>query len=218
MRDAVVTDVLTTHPPAVHPAVAKLIGGRRGIVDGAVPPLVFVATNAVGGLLTDGSAALTIAAGSAILTALTLVAVRLIRRESLKQAAQGLMGLGVAIAFAFWSGEARDFFLPGMYVDAFYGTALLLSALVGRPLIGTIFALLFQTGPGWRQVRPLRRTFTLVTLGWAAIYAARTVVQVQLYGADRPELLAVSKLVLGWPLTIAAVALTLTAVRRAQRR
>lgn len=212
------TDVLTARPPAVHPAVVKLVGGRRGIVDGAVPPLVFVSTNAVGGMLTDGARALTIAAGSAILTALSLVVARLIRRESLAQAAHGLVGLGVAIAFAVWSGEARDFFRPGMYVDAFYGIALLLSALVGRPLIGTIYALLFQTGPGWRQNRPLRRTLTLATIGWAAIYATRTVVQVQLYGADHPELLAVSKLVLGWPLTIASVALTLMAVRRAQRR
>jgi hypothetical protein len=40
-------------------------------------------------------------------------------------------------------------------------------------------------------------------------------VQAFLYREDLPGLLAVGKLLLGWPLTIAAVALTLGAVRRA---
>jgi hypothetical protein len=57
----------------------------------------------------------------------------------------------------------------------------------------------------------------VATFGWSAVYGLRTGVQVLLYGADRPELLAVSKLLLGWPLTITVVALTMGAVRRAQR-
>lgn len=50
------------------------------------------------------------------------------------------------------------------------------------------------------------------------MFAVRAGVQAFLYREDLPVLLAVGKLLLGWPLTVAAVALTLTAVRRATRR
>jgi hypothetical protein len=210
------TDVLAPERPVVHPAVSKLIGGRRGIIDGALPPLVFVAANALSGLLTDRSTSLIVAASASVAVAAVLVLMRLVRREPLKQAAQGLAGLAVAVAFAVWSGEARDFFLPGMYVDAFYGLAFAVSVLVRRPLVGVIYGLLFQTGGTWRHDRRLRRIFTVATIGWSAVYGLRTGVQVLLYGADRPELLALGKLLLGWPLTVLVVGLTLAAVRRVE--
>ena len=201
----------------MHPAVTKLIGGRRGIIDGALPPVVFVATNALSGLVTDRSTSLAVAASASVGVAAVLVLVRLVRRESLKQAAQGLAGLAVAVGFAVWSGEARDFFLPGMYVDAVYGLAFAVSVLVRRPLVGVLYGFLFQTGGTWRHDRRLRRIFTVATIGWSAVYGLRTGVQVLLYGADRPELLALGKLLLGWPLTVMVVALTLAAVRRVER-
>lgn len=211
------TELDAPQRPAVHPAVAKLIGGRRGIIDGALPTIVFVATNALAGLVMDRSTSLTVSASTAVGLATVLVLLRLVQRESLKQAAQGLAGLAVAVGFALWSGEARDFFLPGMYVDAVYGIAFAASALVGRPLVGVIYGLLFQTGSGaWRHNPRLLRIFTIATLGWSAVYGLRTGVQLFLYDADRPELLALAKLLLGWPLTVTVVGLTLAAVRKVE--
>jgi len=211
------TAVLAPDRPVVHPAVSKLIGGRRGIVDGALPPVIFVAANALGGLVSDRSTSLAIAASASMSVATILVLVRLVRRESLRQAAQGLAGLALAVGFAVWSGEARDFFLPGMYVDAVYGLAFAASALVGRPLVGIFYGFLFQTGSTSRHHPRLRRIFTVATLGWSAVYGVRTGVQVLLYDADLPELLALAKLLLGWPLTVTVVVLTLAAVRRVER-
>jgi hypothetical protein len=212
-----VTELGAPRGPAIHPAVAKIIGGKRGIIDGGLPPIVFVATNALSGLVTDRSTSLTAAASAAVGVATVLVLVRLVRRESLKQAAQGLAGLAVAVGFAVWSGEARDFFLPGMYVDAVYGIAFAVSVLVGWPLVGVIYGLLFHAGRSWRHDRRLRRIFMVATLAWSGVYALRTGVQLAFYGADRPELLAVGKLLLGWPLTVAVVLLTLAAVKRVER-
>jgi hypothetical protein len=58
--------------------------------------------------------------------------------------------------------------------------------------------------------------FALATAGWALVFAARAVVQGVLYAMDRPGLLAAAKLLMGWPLTIAAVALTVAYVKRAR--
>ena len=195
--------------------LAALIGGRRGVIDGALPSLVFVVVNAIATTRGDRSDAVVLAIAAALSTAAALAVLRLARKESLKQAIQGLAGLLVAVAFALRSGEARDFFLPGIYVDAAYAAAFAVSALAGRPLVATIHRWLFGGGGQRGQESRLRRAFMVTTVGWSLVYASRVVVQAVLYRADQPGIMAASKILMGWPLTILAVALTLAYVRSA---
>jgi hypothetical protein len=193
--------------------VLDLVGGARGAVDGGLPPLVFVATNALVGAYAPRTTALGSAIAAAVAAGLGIVVLRLVRRETLKQALAGLAGLAIAVFFAVRAGEARGFFLPGIYVDAAYVIVFAASVALGRPLIGTAYGLLFgQTE--WRSDARLRRLFMIATVGWSAVYALRAGVQAFLYREDLPGLLAVGKLLLGWPLTVLAVVFTLAAVRR----
>ena len=123
----------------------------------------------------------------------------------------------VAVVFVLASGEARAFFLPGLYVDAVYALLFAGSVAVGRPLAGLVYAALFRTGPGWRSDPRLRRVFVAASLGWASVYALRAGTQWALYREDAPVLMAVAKVSFGWPLTVVAVAATLALVRRAVR-
>ena len=200
---------------ALRPGIARYIGGRRGFVDGALPPVGFVAVNAAAGTFLERPDALRAAIVTAVATGLALVVMRLARREPLQQAVRGLVGLAIAALFAARSGEARSFFLPGIYVDAAWAVVLASSILLGRPIVGFVHAVLFGQGQGWRRDPGLRRAFAVVTLGWAAVYATRALVQAGFYRAGEAGLLAASKLLLGWPLTLLAVALTLMYVRRA---
>jgi hypothetical protein len=179
-----------------------------------LPPVGFVAVNAVTGAFLARPDALRAAIATAVGTGLALVALRLARREPLQQAFRGLIGLAIAAVFAARTGEARDFFLPGIYVDAAWAAILATSIVAGRPLVGFVHAALFGRGAGWRSDTRLRRAFAIVTLGWAAVYATRALVQAGFYQADEAGLLAASKLILGWPLTLLAVGLTLMYVRR----
>jgi hypothetical protein len=134
----------STHPAAPSTAgdrarILELLGGRRGIVDGALPPLMFVAVNAVAGTQLPRPEALSYAIGGAVSVGLGIVGIRMLRREPLRQALGGLIGLAIAVAFALGSGEARSFFLPGIYVDAAYAAILAGSVAVGRPLIGALW-------------------------------------------------------------------------------
>jgi hypothetical protein len=86
---------------------------------------------------------------------------------------------------------------------------------MGRPLVGYIYAFGFRLCRSSRENRRLRRAFAVVTLGWSVIFAVRAVAQMFFYEADQPEVLALSKLLLGWPVTVPAVALTLAVARRA---
>ena len=204
-------------PAAPATGLPPALGGIRGLIDGGLPPLVFVAVNAVAGAQTTRPTALVAAIGAAATAGLGIVALRLIRQEPLRQALAGLAGLTVAVLFAAGSGEARGFFLPGILVDAAYGLVFAGSALVGYPLVGTIYGLLYRRSD-WRADERLRRLFVLATFGWSAVFAVRAGVQAFLYREDLPGLLAVGKLLLGWPLTLTAVVLTLAAVRRASRQ
>ena len=196
-----------------HPWLVAF-GGRRGLVDGALPPIVFVAANAIGEMV-GATHALYLAMGAAAATALLVLARRTLRGESVKGGLRGLAGLAVAVVLAAWTGQARDFFLPGIYVDAVYGIAFAASAVVGRPAIGYLYGTLFRAGASWRGDRRLRRVLVVATYGWSLVFVVRAAAQGALYRADQPELLALAKVVLGWPLTAVAVAATLAAVRRA---
>lgn len=209
------SETLTASPrPPEARTVLDRLGGWHGVVDGAVPPLLFVTANAGAALVGHGDRALLIAAASAGASAVAIGMVRLALGQSLAGVVRGLAGLVVAVAFALRAGRARDFFLPGIYVDGFYAAALVASVVVGRPAVGYAYAALFRAG-AWRGDRRLRRIFSVATLGWALVYVLRFAVQILLYGEDRPELLAVAKLALGWPVTVVAVILTLRAARRA---
>lgn len=77
------------------------------LVDGAVPPLVFVAANALVRSSPSNHLGIWPAAAAALFSALALVVLRLIRGESKQGAFRGVGLLAVTIGFAAVTGEAR---------------------------------------------------------------------------------------------------------------
>jgi hypothetical protein len=200
------------------PALVEALGGKRGLVDSGLPAVVFVFVNSVVTALADRDSGLRAALVAAVLTGVGIVGLRIARKETLQQAVSGFLGLGLAVFFAARSGEARGFFLPGIWINVVYGLVFLGSAIIGRPIVGAIYAAVEGMGSTWRQDPRLRRVFALASVFWALVFASRAAVQGTLYVLDRPGLLAAARLLMGWPLTIAAVALTLAVVKRARAR
>jgi hypothetical protein len=110
--------------------VLDQLGGWRGMLDATLPTLAFILANAWGGLRVGIWAAI----GAALLVFL----LRLVRRESIQQAISGLFAVGIAVAIAAFSGQARDFFVFGIVRNAAIALVLLGSILIRRPLIGVI--------------------------------------------------------------------------------
>lgn len=199
------------------PALIASLGGKRGLVDSGLPAAVFVAVNAVVDAFAPRRDALYAAIAAAVLCGLVVIAIRLRRREKVTQAVSGFLGLAVAVFFAARSGQARDFFKPGIYINAAYGVAFVVSVLVRRPVVGFIYAAVDGLGARWHEERRLLWVFSVATVGWAMVFALRAAVQLALYNANRPDLLAISRLLMGWPLTLLAVAATVAFVRRSHR-
>jgi hypothetical protein len=202
--------------PAAKPALVEALGGKRGLVDSGLPAVVFVLVNSVVQAFSTREAALDAAIASAVVVGVLVVLLRLVRKETLQQAISGFLGLAIAVFFARRSGEARGFFLPGIFINIAYGLVFLGSAVIGRPLVGAIYSAIDGLDKRWREDPRLRRVFAVATVGWSLVFASRAVVQGVLYAMDRPGLLAAARLLMGWPLTIAAVALTVAYVKRAR--
>jgi hypothetical protein len=70
--------------------------------------------------------------------ALLIFVLRLVRRESVQQAMSGLFAVGIAVAIAAYSGQARNFFAFGIVRNAGIAVVLLGSIPLRRPLVGVI--------------------------------------------------------------------------------
>jgi intracellular septation protein A len=196
--------------PVPGPTVlATAIGGVRGMIDSSLPAVVFVIVNAIGGLRE--------AVTAAIAVGVVIFILRIVRREPVTQAFYGFIAVAVAAYLAARTGKAQAFFLPGIALNAIYGTVGLLSLIVGRPLAGYVIAALDTRYEHWRDDRPLRRAAFLATLTWTAVFALRVVVQGLLYLAGSTGWLAVAKIGMGWPLWGIALAITLWLLRRVRQ-
>ncbi|KWX68075.1 DUF3159 domain-containing protein [Mycobacterium sp. NAZ190054] len=193
------------------PASALLAraGGIRGLVYTALPVTVFAALNAVAGLMPALIAA--VAAGAGVLTW------QLVRRESTRPALFGFAGIAAGAGFALVTGQAKDFYLPGIWMYLALALVFTGSVVVGRPLIGVVWAWMTGRDDTWRRTRRVRRAFDLVTLMMAAVSATRFAVQFHLYDTDQEGMLAVARIAMGWRIFLVTSTLIYLAVRTAMR-
>jgi len=193
------------------------IGGWTGTAIAAIPPVVFVIVNAVAGL---GPAI-----GAAIGTAVLLAAYRLVRRQSVQQALTGLFGVVIAALIAARTGQARGYFLLGIWSSFAYGAVFLASMLVRRPVVGLLWEFLDPSPTHdedadvpWHRRAPLLRAYLLATAGATAVFLARGGVQLALYKQKATGWLAFARVAMGYPLWILAVGFGFWVVRRARHR
>ncbi|SUA80263.1 Protein of uncharacterised function (DUF3159) [Nocardia otitidiscaviarum] len=191
----------------VEQSLLEQMGGFSGLIYSSLPVVVFVPVNTWRGLTTAIWAALGVA------TAILIW--RIVRRDPVQPAISGFLGVGVCAFIAYRMGEAKGFFLFGIYASLVYAGAFVLSLLVRWPLAGVIWGFLNGHGSDWRSDRRAMRLYDLATAVWAVVFSARYVVQNHFYDADSTGLLAAARIAMGWPLTAVALLVTVWAVRRA---
>ncbi|WP_433656309.1 DUF3159 domain-containing protein [Nocardia sp. CA-128927] len=192
---------------AAEQTLLEQLGGFSGLIYSTVPVVVFVPVNSFAGLTAAIWAALGVAA--------LILVWRLIRRSPIQPAISGFLGVGICAFIAYRMGEAKGFFLFGIYTSLVYAGVFLISMLVRWPLVGVIWGVLNGHGTEWRSDRRVQRLYYLATITWVLVFGARYLVQSQLYDTDRTGWLAFTRIAMGWPLTAVALAVTVWAVRRA---
>ncbi len=189
----------------IRQRLATALGGWRGSVETALPTVVFVVAWAA----SDHDVRL--AAVSAVGTAVVLAALRLVQRSSLQHVGGALFATAVAAVFAVRSGRAEAAFLPGMLWGAGVLALALVSVLTRWPLVGFVVGAgdprAAEDPVGWHRDRGMVRVCSRLTWVLIGMYVVRLGIMVPLYLASQVTLLGVAKIVLGWPLYLAAVAL-----------
>lgn len=183
----------------VRSKLAEALGGRRGIVESAVPTLAFTVTYVA---THDLKLALTIS----IAITVGLLIVRLLQRSTVQFVLNALFGIGIAAVFASRSGEARDVFLPGILYNGGYAAVFIVSILVGWPLVGFMIGSITGEPTAWHADRALVRLCSQLTWLFAAPCVLRVLVQYPLYAGNHIALLGTAKIILGWPVQLAMFA------------
>ncbi|MEV6230562.1 DUF3159 domain-containing protein [Saccharopolyspora shandongensis] len=185
------------------------MGGVGGLAYSAVPIVVFVLISSFTSLMP--------AIWSAIGVAIAIAIFRLVRKEPLQPAISGVLGVAVCSFIAYRSGDAKGFFLLGIWTSLIYGGVFLVSVLARWPLVGVAWSALNGLGFSWRKQRRALRGYDLATLAWTVVFAAKYVVQQWLYDSDQTGWLAFARIAMGYPLTGLALLVTVWAIRRASK-
>lgn len=195
--------------PKKPETLLEQMGGLTGLVATTLPVLVLVPINSNFGLQPALIAALAVAA---------LVFVwRLVRKESLQPAISGFIGVLFCAGIAWFSGDAKGYFVYGIWYSLVAGILFAVSILVRWPLVGVIWRGINGEDQRWRTNRAAVKAFSIATAAWALVFFARFAVQQWLFMKDATDALGYTRIAMGWPLTILVVLVTVWAVRKANK-
>lgn len=188
----------------IRERLSSAMGGARGSFEAALPTVAFVVA-----WTWRHDVKIAVIASAAIVA--ILLVVRLATRQTPRYVLSAIFATAIAAFFALRSGRPEAAFLPGILTSAAYGAAALVSVVVRWPLVGFIVAAgdprMAEDPTAWRRDRGLVTVCQRLTLVLVALYAVRVVVMFPLYLAGQVTLLGVSKIALGWPAYLCALAI-----------
>jgi hypothetical protein len=210
------TPTTGTVEQVVREQLSDALGGVRGMLEAAVPTIMFTVV-----FLTQHDLRLAIILSLA--TAAVLLVVRLVQRSTVKFVLNALVGIGIGTLFAWRAarggGDAGDqalaYFLPGLIYNLAYGVVMIFTILIRWPIVGFVVGSVAGDPTAWHQDPKVVRLCSRLTWLLALPCLVRVVVQGPIYLAGRNgwwstdsavAALGVAKLVMGWPLQVAALA------------
>jgi hypothetical protein len=200
----------------VRAQLARALGGKRGMVEAAVPTILFTVTWL---LARDLRTALVVS----VATALVLLVARLVQRSTVQFVVNALVGIGIGWLFVSLSArggasedeQALAYFLPGILYNGGYAVVMAATVLAGWPLVGFMVGSVTGDPTAWHDDKQVVRLCSRLTWLLVLPCVVRAGIQAPIWlggtsgTIDPPTavaLLGVLKIVLGWPLQLAALA------------
>jgi len=176
--------------------VLNALGGKRGLIDSGLPSLVFLIVFNISGK--DVNASLY----AAVALSIVLTLLRLLKRETIQHAFSGLIGVGICALISKRTGNAADFYLPGLWINAGYGLLYAITNLVKWPILGVMLGPILGENLLWRKDPARLNAYIKAGWLWVAMFAARLIVQYPLYKSGNINILGTARLLMGYPLFI----------------
>jgi len=201
------TSAQATVEQVVRTQLAKALGGRRGIIESAVPTALFTACF----LISDN---LRLSLTVSIAVTVLLLVVRVVQRSTTQFVVNALVGIGIGALFAYRASRsggseedvARAVFTPGLIYNSAYAVIIIVTILIGWPIVGFMVGSVTGDATGWHQDRPMVRLCSQLTWILAIPCVIRVAVQLPLWLNHEIGLLGASKIALGWPLQLTSFA------------
>ena len=150
------------------------MGGWRTVAEGVASRVLFLVAYLVTGQV---STAVLVAVGGVVVFAV----VRVFTDRKYWQAAIGLVVVAASGLLAGTTGDAVDFYLPAVLMQAGGSVVFLLSMLVRWPVVGLVVGAARGERFGWRRDRTQRRIYQVCTAVFLAKSVIATVALVPLY-------------------------------------
>lgn len=192
-------------------ALFKAVGGIRGIIESVLPVLTFVVIYTI-------TSNVAWSVGVPVVISIAFVIVRIATRTPFIPAVGGLVLVIVSAVISLITGQGKDNFLLGFWINGIAIVILLLSLVLRRPFIGIVAGFLTGDGEGWLKDKAKFRVALIATLLWIGVFGLRLAVELPLYFADLTSALGTMKLILGVPLYATALWLTWLLMRTAYAR
>lgn len=188
--------------------VISALGGKRGLIDSGLPALLFLLVFNLSGRNIN------VAIYSALTLSIMLTTLRLVKRETVQHAFSGLIGVGICALFSKRSGNAADFYLPGLYINAGYGLVYAITNLAKWPILGVMLGPILGENLMWRKDPARLKAYINAGWLWVGMFLARLIIQYPLYVSDNINALGTARLLMGYPLFIATAWGTWQILRR----
>ena len=188
--------------------VVSALGGKRGLIDSGLPALIFLL------VFNISSQNLNTALWAALSLSVVLTFIRLIKKETIQHAFSGLVGVGICALFSRRSGNAADFYLPGLYINAGYAFLYAFTNLIKWPVLGVMLGPILGENFLWRKDPARLKAYIQAGWLWVGMFLLRLIVQYPLYKSGNVNALGTARLAMGYPLFIATAWATWLVLRR----
>ncbi|WP_245927272.1 DUF3159 domain-containing protein [Nocardioides silvaticus] len=208
----------------VRHQLAASLGGKRGMLEAAIPGIIFTAIWLPTKELEAALVASLAVAGAALL-------LRIVQRSSTQYVFNAIFGIGLGWVFVRWaessggseSDQALAFFLPGILISLGYTVVMGASCLIGWPVLGFMLGVATEDATGWHENKQVVRLCSRLT--WVMLLPGAIGVLLQgpvwlLGHYDRIDtdvavvIIAVLRTGLGWALRIGSWALMIWLLAR----
>lgn len=181
-----------------EPSLVQALGGRKGLLDSALPAVTFVIT-----YLSTGQR-MAMAVSAALVVGGVVAGLRLARRDSLRHVAAGFAGVALSVVVASTTGRPVDYFLPSLLSNTAAAIAWAVSIWIRRPLLGVVVGAVTRS-KAWRTDPVMLRAYQRASWIWTASFVLRVLVMTPLWLSDQLLALGVAKVVMGWPMVLVVI-------------
>lgn len=167
---------------------------KNKTIDALFPPLIFFVANRLSNL--------EVASGLTLFYIFCLILYRIFKKHTKKYVLVGTGGVLFSIGLSYLSGDAINYYLPGLLSTTLIVFACLISLVAKKPLAAFASHITRGWPINWYWRDDIRPAYRNVTILWAVYFSFRLAVQVPLFLMGEFDIYFIFNNILGWPMNI----------------